>query len=65
MAFTIKVNGNTRSVDVDDDTPLLWALRDVLGMTGTKFGCEDRKVPPKGSTGPTVAPKPIQQNKNK
>jgi hypothetical protein len=39
MAFTIKVNGNTHSVDVDDDTPLLWVLRDVLGMTGTKFGC--------------------------
>src|SRR5215472_8678194 len=39
MAFTIKVNGNAQSVDVDDDTPLLWVLRDVLGMTGTKFGC--------------------------
>jgi isoquinoline 1-oxidoreductase alpha subunit len=39
MAFTIKVNGTARSVDVDGDTPLLWVLRDVLGMTGTKFGC--------------------------
>jgi len=39
MAFTIKVNGNTHSVDVDGDTPLLWVLRDALGMTGTKFGC--------------------------
>jgi isoquinoline 1-oxidoreductase subunit alpha len=39
MAFTIKVNGAPHSVDVDDDTPLLWVLRDVLGMTGTKFGC--------------------------
>jgi len=39
MAFTIKVNGKTHSIDVDDDTPLLWVLRDVLGMTGTKFGC--------------------------
>ena len=39
MAFTIKVNGKTHSVDVDGDTPLLWVLRDVLGMTGTKFGC--------------------------
>jgi isoquinoline 1-oxidoreductase alpha subunit len=39
MSFTIKVNGNTHSVDVDGDTPLLWVLRDVLGMTGTKFGC--------------------------
>ncbi len=39
MAFAIKVNGNTHSVDVDGDTPLLWVLRDVLGLTGTKFGC--------------------------
>ena len=39
MAFTIKVNGSAHSVDVDGDTPLLWVLRDVLGMTGTKFGC--------------------------
>jgi len=39
MTFTIKVNGSTHSVDVDGDTPLLWVLRDVLGMTGTKFGC--------------------------
>jgi isoquinoline 1-oxidoreductase subunit alpha len=39
MAFTTKVNGSTYRVDVDSDTPLLWVLRDVLGMTGTKFGC--------------------------
>src|SRR5438128_8057504 len=39
MPITIKVNGADRIVDVDDDTPLLWVLRDVLGMTGTKFGC--------------------------
>src|SRR5205823_2981008 len=39
MAIAIKVNGSTHSVDVDGDTPLLWVLRDVLGMTGTKFGC--------------------------
>jgi isoquinoline 1-oxidoreductase alpha subunit len=39
MAFTLKVNGSTHDVDVDGDTPLLWVLRDVLGMTGTKFGC--------------------------
>ena len=39
MSFTIDVNGVPRSVDVDGDTPLLWVLRDVLGMTGTKFGC--------------------------
>ena len=39
MAQTLTINGAPRSVDVDDDTPLLWVLRDVLGMTGTKFGC--------------------------
>jgi len=39
MAFTIKVNGADRTVDVDDDTPLLWVIRDDLGLTGTKFGC--------------------------
>ena len=39
MAITIKVNRTDRTVDVDGDTPLLWVLRDVLGMTGTKFGC--------------------------
>src|SRR5437763_6949691 len=39
MAFTLKINGKAQSVDVDGDTPLLWVLRDVLGMTGTKFGC--------------------------
>jgi isoquinoline 1-oxidoreductase alpha subunit len=39
MAFTIQVNGKAHNVDVDGDTPLLWVLRDVLGMTGTKFGC--------------------------
>src|ERR1700747_2383033 len=39
MPFTIKVNGTDHTVDVDGDTPLLWALRDVIGLTGTKFGC--------------------------
>ena len=39
MPYTLKINSTARSVDVDDDTPLLWVLRDVLGMTGTKFGC--------------------------
>jgi len=39
MAITIKVNGIDRTVDVDGETPLLRMLRDVLGMTGTKFGC--------------------------
>jgi isoquinoline 1-oxidoreductase alpha subunit len=35
----LKINGETRSVDVPADMPLLWVLRDVLGLTGTKFGC--------------------------
>src|SRR5258707_4412144 len=39
MAFAVTINGTPHSVDVDGDTPLLWVLRDVLGMTGTKFGC--------------------------
>ena len=39
MSMTLSVNGVARTVDVDGDTPLLWVLRDVLGMTGTKFGC--------------------------
>ena len=39
MPATISVNGTRHTVDVDDDTPLLWVLRDVLHLTGTKFGC--------------------------
>ena len=39
MAITLNVNGQTRTVDVEPDTPLLWVLRDTLGLTGTKFGC--------------------------
>ena len=39
MAYTIKVNGKARTVDVEGDTPLLWVLRDTLDMKGTKFGC--------------------------
>jgi isoquinoline 1-oxidoreductase alpha subunit len=37
--FTLKVNGTDHSVEVDGDTPLLWVLRDEIGLTGTKFGC--------------------------
>ena len=36
---TLTINGTQHTVDVPDDMPLLWVLRDVLGMTGTKFGC--------------------------
>jgi isoquinoline 1-oxidoreductase alpha subunit len=36
---TLTINGQPHEVNVSPDTPLLWALRDVLGMTGTKFGC--------------------------
>ena len=39
MAYSLSVNGKSYSVDVDADTPLLWVLRDVIGLTGTKFGC--------------------------
>jgi isoquinoline 1-oxidoreductase subunit alpha len=39
MAVSLTVNGKTISVDADPSTPLLWVLRDNLGMTGTKFGC--------------------------
>ena len=39
MAITLKINGKSASVDAAPDTPLLWVLRDHLGMTGTKFGC--------------------------
>jgi isoquinoline 1-oxidoreductase alpha subunit len=37
--ITLKVNGETHSVDVDPQTPLLWVLRDTVGLTGTKYGC--------------------------
>ncbi len=39
MAVDFTLNGRAVSVDVDADTPLLWAIRDELGLTGTKFGC--------------------------
>jgi isoquinoline 1-oxidoreductase alpha subunit len=39
MQYKLRVNGKTHSVDVDPDTPLLWVLRDELGLTGTKYGC--------------------------
>ncbi|GLQ99107.1 (2Fe-2S)-binding protein [Dyella mobilis] len=37
--LTLSVNGQSHPVDVPDDMPLLWVLRDVIGLTGTKFGC--------------------------
>jgi isoquinoline 1-oxidoreductase subunit alpha len=39
MSITVNVNGLQRHADVDGDMPLLWVLRDVLGLTGTKYGC--------------------------
>jgi len=39
MAVSLKINGKAEAVDADPSTPLLWVLRDHLGMTGTKFGC--------------------------
>ena len=43
--ITLNVNGKRRDLDIPDDMPLLWTLRDVLSMTGTKFGCGIGPVP--------------------
>ncbi|MGZ3497478.1 MAG: (2Fe-2S)-binding protein, partial [Vulcanimicrobiaceae bacterium] len=37
--IALMVNGKQHEIDVPDDMPLLWALRDILGLTGTKYGC--------------------------
>src|SRR6185295_12690197 len=39
MGITITINGRPETIDLEPDTPLLWAIRDTLGLTGTKFGC--------------------------
>ena len=39
MPYTLKINGQSKTVDVPAEMPLLWVLRDVVGMRGTKFGC--------------------------
>ncbi|HEX9887400.1 MAG TPA: (2Fe-2S)-binding protein [Longimicrobiales bacterium] len=39
MTLTLSVNGRERTVDVPEDMPLLWVLRDVMGLTGTRYGC--------------------------
>ena len=39
MATTLRINGEDRGVEAPEDMPLLWVLRDVIGLTGTKFGC--------------------------
>ena len=39
MKLALNVNGTRNEIEVDDDTPLVWILRDTLGLTGTKFGC--------------------------
>jgi isoquinoline 1-oxidoreductase alpha subunit len=39
MAVTLRVNGQTHTLDIEPEMPLLWALRDELNLTGTKFGC--------------------------
>ena len=39
MRYTLNVNGQDRSVDVDEDTPLLWVLRDAMNLKGTRYGC--------------------------
>ena len=37
--IALTINGKTYNLDVEDDTPLLWVLRDTIGLTGTKYGC--------------------------
>ena len=37
--ISLSINGQSHTVDVEDDTPLLWVIRDTIGMTGTKYGC--------------------------
>ena len=39
MNTTLSINGKSYTVDVQDDMPLLWVIRDIIGLTGTKFGC--------------------------
>jgi isoquinoline 1-oxidoreductase alpha subunit len=39
MAMTLNINGKAQTVDIEPETPLLWVLRDTLGLTGTKYGC--------------------------
>lgn len=39
MEFSLNINGAVQKVDVEPETPLLWVLRDTIGLTGTKFGC--------------------------
>ncbi|WP_395675780.1 (2Fe-2S)-binding protein [Inquilinus sp.] len=39
MAITLRINGTERSVEAEPDTPLLWVLREQIGLTGTKYGC--------------------------
>lgn len=39
MAFELTINGKAAPVDAPDDMPLLWVLRDIAGLTGTKYGC--------------------------
>ena len=39
MAITISINGQDRTLDVEPDMPLLWAIREAVGLTGTKYGC--------------------------
>ena len=37
--YSLSINGQSKTVDVEEDTPLLWVLRDTLELTGTKYGC--------------------------
>ncbi len=39
MAFELRINGRSHTVDIEPETPLLWVIRDTIGLTGTKYGC--------------------------
>ncbi|MCZ6878355.1 MAG: (2Fe-2S)-binding protein [Acidobacteria bacterium] len=39
MAFTLRINGRSHTVDIEPETPLLWVIRDTIGLTGTKYAC--------------------------
>ena len=55
---SLKINGQARQVDVDPDTPLLWVLRDTLGLTGTRYGCGIASAAPARSTSTGSRPDP-------
>jgi hypothetical protein len=59
--ITLKINGESKTFDAPDDMPLLWVLRDVLGMTGTKFGCGTPSFGEGGETANVLGKKIFQE----